>query len=326
MDDVIKTVVPEDVRPKFKPVGKIDLDNLRRRKVEKEPEVEKQPVVESEPIKVQEVQTVEEVAKPVTPIIEKDLAEKEEPAKTLVPAEPEIVKEVSPVIEKIPEVTSVPVIEEKLEEKMEATPEPELSLPNGDDDVFKIRPTEFVSKINVIGQIDLAALNQTTRPKKKSKEEKRREREDKDKVRQDQKKQMKEAIIKEIRKEEPPKPTKIVPKETFDAAAKKKRNRINKEKVDINNVTSNFARPVPNSEKSVKTPSQHQHPNGNGQGQANKSKLSTKQPVKIRALMVQPENYWGPTPDCRGPPVFTRWTYRISKVMCQPNETEKKKR
>jgi translation initiation factor IF-2 len=291
VDDVIKTVVPEDVRPKFKPVGKIDLDNLRRRKVEKEPEVEKQPVVEFEPIKVQEVQTVEEVAKPVTPIIEKYLAEKEEPAKTLVPAEPEIVKEVSPVIEKVPEVTSVPFIEEKLEEKMEATPEPELSLPNGDDDVFKIRPTEFVSKINVIGQIDLAALNQTTRPKKKSKEEKRREREDKDKVRQDQKKQMKEAIIKEIRKEEPPKPTKIVPKESSDAAAKKKRNRINKEKVDINNVTSNFARPVPNSEKSVKTPSQHQHPNGNGngQGQTNKSKLSINSKDRFKKPVIKQE-------------------------------------
>lgn len=58
---------------------------------------------------------------------------------------------------------------------------------------------------------------------------------------------------------------------------------------------------------------------------ANKSKLSTKQPVKIRALIVQPENYWGPSPDCRGPPVFTRWTYQISKVMCQPNETEKRR-
>ena len=27
-EDVIKTVVPEDARPKFKPVGKIDLDKL----------------------------------------------------------------------------------------------------------------------------------------------------------------------------------------------------------------------------------------------------------------------------------------------------------
>ena len=34
-------------------------------------------------------------------------------------------------------------------------------------------------KVNVLGKIDLDALNQSTRPKKKSKEEKRREREEK---------------------------------------------------------------------------------------------------------------------------------------------------
>ena len=41
----IKTVVPEDARPKFKPVGKIDLDKLNRRPApaqEKEKEAEKQ--------------------------------------------------------------------------------------------------------------------------------------------------------------------------------------------------------------------------------------------------------------------------------------------
>ena len=48
-----------------------------------------------------------------------------------------------------------------------------------EDEVFKIRQPELGAKINVIGQIDLAALNQSTRPKKKSKEEKRREREEK---------------------------------------------------------------------------------------------------------------------------------------------------
>lgn len=46
----------------------------------------------------------------------------------------------------------------------------------------------------------MAALNQSTRPKKKSKEEKKKEREEKDKLRQEQRKQMKDAIIKEIRK------------------------------------------------------------------------------------------------------------------------------
>ena len=30
-EDLIKTVVPEDARPKFKPVGKIDLNNLNKK-------------------------------------------------------------------------------------------------------------------------------------------------------------------------------------------------------------------------------------------------------------------------------------------------------
>ena len=44
-EDVIKTVVPEDARPKFKPVGKIDLDKLNGRKTEK---VEKEPELATE--------------------------------------------------------------------------------------------------------------------------------------------------------------------------------------------------------------------------------------------------------------------------------------
>lgn len=103
------------------------------------------------------------------------------------------------------------------------------------EEIFKIHQPEFVSKINVIGQIDLAALNQSTRPKKKSKEEKRKEREEKEKQRQDQKKLMKEAIIKEIRRDD------NKTKDGNDANGKKKRVRINKEKVDINNA-SNFQR------------------------------------------------------------------------------------
>ncbi len=110
------------------------------------------------------------------------------------------------------------------------------------DEIFTIHKPEFVSKINIIGQIDLATLNQSTRPKKKTKEEKRKEREEKEKIRQDQKKQMKEAIIKEIRREDN-KAKDGKEKEADANANKKKRLRINnnKEKVDINNA-SNFQR------------------------------------------------------------------------------------
>ena len=76
-------------------------------------------------------------------------------------------------------------------------------------------------------------MNQSTRPKKKSKEERRKEREEKDKQRQEQRKQMKDAIIKEIRKSDD-KIAKPGAGSATDDGKKKKRNRINKERVDIN--------------------------------------------------------------------------------------------
>ena len=188
-----------DLRPsvKFKPVGKIDLDNLNKRS--STPKVE-------EPVK----DIVEEVS---------------------VEPEPEIV---APVLEDIkPEPEKVEPIIEEVEEPKEPMekerPENNHTPNNEEDGVFKIRPTEFKSGINVLGKIDLDALNQSTRPKKKSKEEKRKERDEKEKLRQQQRQQMKDAIIKEIRK------TDDKNKDGDDEGGKKKkRNRIGKERVDIN--------------------------------------------------------------------------------------------
>ena len=117
--------------------------------------------------------------------------------------------------------------------------------------------------------------------KKKSKEEKRREREEKEKVRQDQKKLMKEAIIKEIRKEDS-KQAKPGVKDNNADAARKKRNRINKEKVDVNNVaTSNFAAPRPNTQTG-KGGGNHPRPQGQGQGQGNNNNNNKKNNNKDR--------------------------------------------
>ena len=96
--------------------------------------------------------------------------------------------------------------------------------------VFKIRNTELKTAINVLGKIDLDALNQSTRPKKKTKEEKKKERDEKEKMRQQQRQQMKDAIIKEIRKTDD-KNGKDIDEE---GGKKKKRNRIGKERIDIN--------------------------------------------------------------------------------------------
>ncbi len=266
-EDVIKTVVPEDARPKFKPVGKIDLDKLNGRKpekVEKEPEQKQEvPVVERPVVKPEvkkelekgepEVKKEEVVTPPVsvvdpTPVVAEPVV-MPEPVVETKPVEVEkVVEEVKKEEPKAVETAPVKAEEHKEEKKVEnaqAEVTPVAEKAPEDDGVFKIRQPELGAKINVIGQIDLAALNQSTRPKKKSKEEKRREREEKEKIRQDQKKLMKEAIIKEIRKDDS-KLVKNGSKENADAA-KKKRNRINKEKVDVNNVaTSNFAAPRPN--------------------------------------------------------------------------------
>ena len=80
-------------------------------------------------------------------------------------------------------------------------------------------------KLKIMGQIDLSAINQSTRPKKKSKEEKRKEREEKDKQREEQRKQQREAQRQQAGSE--------------GGDKKKKRQRINSQKVDINDVKEN---------------------------------------------------------------------------------------
>ena len=56
----------------------------------------------------------------------------------------------------------------KVEDQKEVVSQTEQAASN-EEDVFKIRPTEFVSKINVIGQIDLAALEPEYTSEEKSK-------------------------------------------------------------------------------------------------------------------------------------------------------------
>ena len=197
--ETVKTVVPEDIRPKLKTVGHIDLDAAEGKYVKKQEPAEKVAVSPAEQ---------ERPAEPQAPARSSQNAEA--PEKNPAAAEPE------------PKAQETPAAAEAK-----------------DDGVFKLRPTEFKSRINVVGQIDLAALNQSTRPRKKSKEEKRKEREEKDRQREEQRKQMKDAIMKEIRKGDDGRDKAAASDE--GGAKKKKRNRINKERVDIGAVGASSA-------------------------------------------------------------------------------------
>ena len=278
-EEVVKTVIPEEARPKLKQVGKIDLDNLNKKTAPK--------VVEPA------AKVIEQTPK-AEPVVEKVVERKETPQPQKETPKPVVVEEKKP--ESTPQPAPAPVLEEKKEPKIEKTEEKtpqvkemEKETPEAapvqekeEDDIFKIRPTEFKSKINVVGQIDLAALNQSTRPKKKSKEEKRKEREEKDKQRQEQRKLMKDAIIKEIRKGDDKISKNSV---NDDAAKKKKRNRINKERVDINAAgTTNAGGASNNNQRNdnANRPNRNNNskPNGNnnqGGGKFNKDRF--KKPV-----------------------------------------------
>ena len=278
-EEVVKTVIPEEARPKLKQVGKIDLDNLNKK---------------TAPKVVEPVAKVIEQTPKAEPVVEKVVERKETPQPEKETPKPVVVEEKKP--EPAPQPAPAPVLEEKKEPKIEKTEEKtpqvkemEKETPEAapvqekeEDDVFKIRPTEFKSKINVVGQIDLAALNQSTRPKKKSKEDKRKEREEKDKQRQEQRKLMKDAIIKEIRKGDDKISKNSV---NDDAAKKKKRNRINKERVDINAAgTTNAGGASNNNQRNdnANRPNRNNNskPNGNnnqGGGKFNKDRF--KKPV-----------------------------------------------
>ena len=148
-------------RPKFKTVGKIDLNEVGKKpaekKVEKPVEVE-QPAVEEEPKKV----------------------EKEEPVvttETVVPVEDNVVEESAVETEPATTETTIPAAEEEPSQQKEET-EPTASS----TEIFTTKNEDKLlnaTKVNVLGKIDLSSLNQSTRPKKKSKEERRKEREEK---------------------------------------------------------------------------------------------------------------------------------------------------
>ena len=138
-------------------------------------------------------------------------------AKKKAPAEPQVEPEPAPAPQEAEEIV-VPQVEQEqpvvVEEKPLETSE-ESTKQTTSEEVFTYGKNNIQSTINVVGKIDLATLNQQTRPKKKSKEEKRKEREEK----------------------YPPKNNAAPANNNAQAGNaddKKKRNKIQRERVDIN--------------------------------------------------------------------------------------------
>ena len=190
-------------RPKYKPVGKIDLDQLNKPTAKKSvaPTEEKSAPEAAAAVSPAKENVVEEqpstVEKPIAKEEKKPVENKvEEPVKAPVEKKPETPKVEAPKKE-------APVV--KTETEPVVKEEPVVEDKKQEDGLFQTKNEKKMlntPKVNVLGKIDLSSLNQSTRPKKKSKEERRKEREEK--------------------------------AGQNNGQGKKKRVRINKERVDIN--------------------------------------------------------------------------------------------
>ena len=160
-----KTVEVAIQKPKV--LGKIELD-AKGNPVAPKPAAPEAP--KAEEVKMEEKKAEEQ--KPAPAELPKEEAKPEpaavEPKKEeKAPAEPKV--------EKPQPVAETPVVEQKKEEAPATAPQAEPEA---------ISNTPRMQGPKVVGKIDLSALNQSTRPKKKTKEEKRNERINKEKARQ----------------------------------------------------------------------------------------------------------------------------------------------
>ena len=251
----IKTVIPEEFRPKIVTKGRIDLDRPHK----KVQEVQHQPVsvpVEKKVEKPVEAATaaktadapVEEVKTPEVKAPEVEIPEVKIPEMKQQPEE--IKEEKVIVVEKEPaEVMKPEPVQEPKTANVEsttATAEPAASAGNDSDEgLFRLNTPKFESKIKVTGKIDLNALNQSTRPKKKTKEERKKEREDKREKFAGNKagQQSGNGLFNKRPKDGTARPGAPVKPGEGGTDAKKKRNRIKKDRVDVNNTPGTNARP-----------------------------------------------------------------------------------
>lgn len=202
-------------KQQYKPLGKIDLDSLNGKPSAKKSDV-KEVLQKEETTPAAVSVTPSETAKTTSPVAETTPSQEQETKKQSeevktepVKAEQTVAKTEEMVVEKLETVESK-IPEESVKTEIPATEEPptataeptkESAPTTSGPEIFTLKSEQKAApKVNVLGKIDLSALNQNTRPKKKTKEEKRKEREDKNQ----------------------------------QGGERKKRARINKERVDIN--------------------------------------------------------------------------------------------
>ena len=236
--EIIKAEVPNDIRPRLKTVGQIDIEpktEPEKTKIETKakPQKPQEKPVEAQTAKPEAKAETEKPAEKPEKVNaapqntelrkteakaeeQKSVAEKHEPEESLQKAEPAAQKPAETKTEPVKAETKEAVHNEEpaahdkkaTGNKEEALTKKADTIGTVKDGIFQLHPQVEISKPKVLGTIDLSSINQSMRPKKKTKEEKRKEREEKNKQ----------------------------GTATAQNGQRKKRNRIGKERIDVNAV------------------------------------------------------------------------------------------
>ena len=215
-------------RQQYKPLGKIDLDSIGKPSVAKSA-----------------TPTSSDKSETKASAVSQGIAPKAEIKKSESPApsqKPELAKAVAQP-KPADEPKKVQAADSKASASESAQPAKEENN-GGQSKIFTLKSEhKLATKVNVLGKIDLDSLNQSTRPKKKSKEERRKEREEK---------------TQQIKGD------------------KKKRVRINKERVDINAAANQPGNATQGNNKNKKNNNNTNGANGN-----KKNRNRGKKPVEV---------------------------------------------
>ncbi len=229
----IKTEIPEEYKPKFVTKGHIDLGEPHKKSQAAVETKEKKEEPKGNPISM-EAPATEEKPKEAPQEEQATSVPKEIEGEEKQEREKERTVEKESIEDKEPEETGG--VSKEISETLVA--ENSATVSENGEKLFRLGVSKIESSIKVTGRIDLETLNQSTRPKKKTKEEKWRERDDKrDKsaggVRQGQ-----QGAYKGQRD------TNAKQGDATSMDTKKKRNRIKKDRVDVNNTQgTNYSRP-----------------------------------------------------------------------------------
>ena len=203
-----KETVTKQELPKIKTLGKIDLEQLNK-PTAKVPVASKEKKDRKNDAGINKQQTTagkktESNASKEEEVVEVKAAVQEKVEEIQTPATAKESSEKAENTQKADISTSETLKKEPMVEKEKNEKKIEKEITAEDNGIFQTSNEKKMlnqPKVNILGKIDLSSINQSTRPKKKTKEERRKERED---------------------------------KSVQNAQGKKKRVRINKERVDIN--------------------------------------------------------------------------------------------